>query len=143
MRRFSAKVVFTLCFFVAVSSAVFSFGKFDEAKKKKPSQPTRPSKTLTSVETNETSIWEIVSEGQMVTVSGKIRRVGSEPMSFIVLTDSADKDWYLDEAGERLLQGYEQVQLRVTGTVELKEMTLANGKKLGARRILTAISIIN
>lgn len=117
-------------------SFVSAGGKSDKESKLESSAKSAPSLTVVP------SIWETVAEGQYVTVSGKIRRVGNDPLSFLVITDSADKDWYTDAAGSVLLHSYEQRPVCVRGTVELKEMTLANGKSLGVRRILTGISIV-
>jgi len=88
------------------------------------------------------ALWQNAATGQSVEVSGKLRRVGNDPLTFLVITDSSDNDWYPDEAGSVLLQPYEQLLVFVHGVIELKEMTLANGKILGVRRILTGISII-
>lgn len=88
------------------------------------------------------SVWDTASQGATVEVNGKIRRVGNEPFSVLVITDSADKDWYTDEEGALLLRSFEQKKVTVQAKVELKEMTLANGKIMGTRRILTNMKII-
>ena len=87
--------------------------------------------------------WENVKNGATVRVSGRIRRVGNEPMTSLVITDADDKDWYLDEEGEKLLRMGEQRTVHVKAVVELKEMVLANGKRLNAKRILTGVAVLD
>jgi hypothetical protein len=87
-------------------------------------------------------LWENAIPGQIVELSGKVRRVGNVPFTALVITDSSGKDWHLDDAGTLLLKSYEQKEVLVKGKVFLKEMILANGKKLPSRRTLTEITIV-
>jgi hypothetical protein len=106
------------------------------------SQSSDKSTSNINVESGQASmLWDTATEGKEVTVSGKVRRLGSDPFSFLVITDNDEKDWYLDEAGSLLLMPYEQMNVGVAGVVEMMEMILANGKSLGFRRILTQVTI--
>jgi len=88
------------------------------------------------------SLWDSAVTGQIVELSGKVRRVGNEPFTYVVLSDSGGKDWYPDDAGLVLLKPYEQRMVHVRGKLSLKELILANGKKLTPRRILIEITIM-
>jgi hypothetical protein len=77
-----------------------------------------------------------------VTVEGTVRRVGSEPFSRIVVTDTEDQDWYIAVAEESALSGYEQVRVRVRGRLELRKMILADGKELPDQRELADVELL-
>lgn len=92
-------------------------------------------KEITSVD------WKSVESGDKVTVTGRIRVVGNEPFTELVITDGEGRDWYVDEEERVALSGYEQKTIRVKGTVTRKEMILADGRKLEDRRIMSKIKI--
>lgn len=85
--------------------------------------------------------WDKAREGQRVLIEGTLRLVGNEPFTETVITDSEGRDWFLDAEGELLLARKEHRTVRVTGTVALKPMTLANGKKLPDRRTLVELEL--
>lgn len=85
--------------------------------------------------------WEKAATGQRVELSGTVRLVGNEPFSEFVVTDSEGRDWFIDAESAPLLRGLEHRPVRVTGTVERRAMTLANGKKLEDRRILQKLTV--
>ncbi|MBI9097219.1 MAG: hypothetical protein JEY91_02015 [Spirochaetaceae bacterium] len=153
MYGYRGNIFFILSMLFIVSSILPAGGKPDDNlesgtplqldQAKKPVEATAENTTQAKNMTPLPSVWETATTGQIAEVSGKVRRVGNDPLTVLIITDSADRDWYLDEAGTILLQSYEQKAIMVKGTVELKEMVLANGKKLGTRRILTDVTIIN
>ena len=153
MYGYRGSIFFILSMLFIVSSILVAGGKSDDNlesgtpfqldQTKKPVDTTGENTTQAESMTPLPSVWEKATAGQIAQVSGKVRRVGNDPLTVLIITDSADRDWYLDEAGTSLLQSYEQRAIMVKGTVELKEMVLANGKKLGTRRILTDVTIIN
>lgn len=83
-----------------------------------------------------------VSGGDWVELEGRLRLVGSEPFTELVLTGADGQDWYLEGPARRALQVYEQRSVRVRGKVELREMLLANGRSLGLRRVLSEITLL-
>ena len=82
-------VIFAVMLVVAAAALpVFAFGSRDKEPAANPD-------------------WTQVKEGDRVIVSGKIRLVGSAGQQ-LVLTDSSDKDWYVDEAERDVLALMEQ-----------------------------------
>jgi hypothetical protein len=81
-------------------------------------------------------------EGQAVEVSGRVRLVGSASFPELVLTDRQNRDWYIDEASQKILEPHEQGMVTVRGTLVVQKMILADGRVLGTRRILTGVSLV-
>ncbi len=81
------------------------------------------------------------AEGKYAVVSGRVRRVGSEPFTELVVTDAAGTDWYLDQAGEELLRSMEQDEVVVRGIVVFQKLELADGTDLGTRHRLHEIKL--
>jgi hypothetical protein len=77
-----------------------------------------------------------------ITVSGRVRLVGTALFSNIVITDDKDHDWYIEGEDRQKLLGREQRSITVKGTAEYQELTLANGESAGTRRFLRNITII-
>lgn len=82
-------------------------------------------------------------EGSTVEVSGRVRRVGSQLFSDLVVTDAAGNDWYIVSADDAALRRLEQEQATVRGTLHLRDMVLADGRQLGARRELTDVVVVD
>jgi hypothetical protein len=74
-------------------------------------------------------------------VRGRVRLVGNMPFPQLVISDE-EYDWYVEGADEALLRGYEQRTVQVEGSVEYRDLILANGQKIGTRRLLRNIKII-
>ncbi len=87
--------------------------------------------------------WDRAKTGARVELSGIVRVVGNEPFTETVITDSDGHDWFVDSSSAGLLKGMEHKPVTVTGTVERKPMILANGKKLGDRRVLRDLTVLN
>jgi hypothetical protein len=77
-----------------------------------------------------------------ITVSGRVRLLGTALFPNIVITDDKDRDWYIEGEDRQKLSGREQRLITVKGTAEYRELTLANGESAGTRRILRNITII-
>ena len=92
--------------------------------------------------TTGAALYESAVSGQVVELSGRVRLVGSEPFSDMVLTDSQEHTWYIDAADRKTLSPYEQQTVTIRATVELNEMVLANGKSLGSRRTLSGVTLV-
>ena len=93
-------------------------------------------------QTTAGKIYKNAANGKMVTITGRLHLVGSDPFPETVITDEAGNDWYIAEDGRKTLSRYEQQTITVQGTVELREMILANGRSLGFRRILHKVSFV-
>jgi len=85
--------------------------------------------------------WAQAATGERVTLTGTVRVVGNAPFTETVITDAKGHDWYMDADGAALLRGMEHKPVTVTGTVERKPMTLANGKSLGDRLLLSKVAV--
>ena len=86
--------------------------------------------------------WTQVKEGDRVIVSGKIRLVGSAVSNSLVLTDSSDKDWYVDEAERDVLALMEQRETTLSAVVRLDPIKFADGTELPDKRVLTGIELV-
>ena len=86
--------------------------------------------------------WTQVKEGDRVIVSGKIRLVGSAASNSLVLTDSSDKDWYVDEAERDVLALMEQRETTLSAVVRLDPIKFADGTELPDKRVLTGIEVV-
>jgi hypothetical protein len=75
-------------------------------------------------------------------LEGRVRLLGGEPFTDLVLTAADGQDWYLEGPARRALQAYEQRNVRVRGKVELREMVLVNGRSLGLRRGLSDVKLL-
>ncbi|MDR2096579.1 MAG: hypothetical protein LBP76_13845 [Treponema sp.] len=127
-----------LCLF---SGGIYPFGKKDEAAREAAIQEDKPVRG--AGEQADGSPYETAVPGQLVEVTGIIRVVGNEPFSEIVITEEGQQTWYLEEESRALLGRYRQRKIAVRGTVELQEITLANGRYLETRRILKDVSLIS
>jgi len=86
--------------------------------------------------------WASVKEGDRITISGKIRLVGSAVSNSLVLTDSSDKDWYVDEAERDVLALMEQRETTLSAVVRLDPIKFADGTELPDKRVLTGIELV-
>jgi hypothetical protein len=77
----------------------------------------------------------------IIQVRGKVRLVGSMPLSSLVISDSAGQDWYVEGAGRNRIAGYEQQSITVEGRAEYRDIILANGEKIGVQRFLRDITV--
>ncbi|MDR3166777.1 MAG: hypothetical protein LBT93_02440 [Treponema sp.] len=76
-------------------------------------------------------------------IRGRVRLVGNMPFSRLVISDDADRDWYLEGEDRELLAPYEQQTLTVIGRTEYEDIILANGQKAGVRRFLRDVRLLS
>jgi hypothetical protein len=76
-----------------------------------------------------------------ITVTGRVRLVGTALFSSLVVTDNRNRDWYVEGADREKLARLEQRQVTVTGTAEYRDIVLADGEKAGVRRFLRNIKV--
>ncbi|MDR2304280.1 MAG: hypothetical protein LBE10_06805 [Treponema sp.] len=77
-----------------------------------------------------------------VVVKGRVRLVGTDLFSNLVITDEKDQDWYIEEKDRPLVSGYQQQTVTVKGRPDYRDFVLANGKKAGVHGYLLDISIV-
>jgi hypothetical protein len=79
---------------------------------------------------------------EIIQVRGRVRLVGSMPLSSLVISDSDGQDWYVEGADRNRIAGYEQQSITVEGQSEYRDIILANGEKIGVQRFLRDITVI-
>jgi hypothetical protein len=79
----------------------------------------------------------------IIQVRGRVRLVGSMPFSGLVISDNADRDWYVEGADRNRIAGNEQQTITVEGRAEYRDIILANGEKIGVQRFLRDITVIS
>ena len=79
---------------------------------------------------------------KLVRVSGRIRLVGNEPFTELVIT-GADAEWYIDQEDVPKLKNLQHSTVTVEGLETVKKLTFANGRSAGVRRTLRDIRIIS
>lgn len=79
--------------------------------------------------------------GEMVRVSGRVRLVGSAPLSRLVVSGE-EGDWYIEGGDWDALMGLQQRNVTVEGRRYTEDLVLANGQYLGKRLILRDARLI-
>jgi hypothetical protein len=77
-----------------------------------------------------------------VEITGRVRLVGTALFSNMVITDSRDRDWYLENEDRKKLSSLVQRELTVRGKPEYRDIIMASGEKAGIRRYLRDIEIM-
>ena len=77
----------------------------------------------------------------VIQVTGRVRLVGSGPMTELVIT-GPDKEWYIEKKDGQKLKDHQQRTVTVEGVETVTELTFANGRSAGTRRTLSKIKII-
>jgi hypothetical protein len=96
-----------------------------------------------SAQIKESMKWEAALDGQSVEVFGKVRRVGNDPFSRLVITDSGDHDWDVDKEGQKTLSMRETQTVSVSAIVKVLPQLLANGKRLPDKKELTQVKMLD
>jgi hypothetical protein len=86
--------------------------------------------------------WARGQADNTVEVTGRVRLVGNAPFAELVITDANEQDWYIDTDSRPVVAAYEQRVVTVRGTLELLDMVLANGRRIGVRHILRDVRLI-
>jgi hypothetical protein len=77
-----------------------------------------------------------------IEITGRIRLVGTALFSNMVITDSQDRDWYVENEDRQKLSSLEQREVTVRGKTEYRDIIMASGEKAGVRRYLRDIKIM-
>ena len=145
------KTLVFLLLMTVLTTAAYSRGNKEEPEKKQvpvfenaKQDRALPAETKTEDEgeMQQFADWNTAVNGDIVTVEGRIRLVGNEPFSELVIVDAEGQQWYLDDEGRKAAGKYEQRVIAVRGTVERKKMRLANGKELPDKVFLQGIEIV-
>jgi hypothetical protein len=123
--------------FLCLALPAFSLGRRAGSG---PASPSAPDAALPSAPSVPGPNGTPVRGGDWVELEGRIRLVGAEPFTDLVLTDGAGQDWYLEGPGT--LRSFEQRTVKIRGRVKLREMVLANGRRQGLRRSLSDLKLL-
>ena len=85
---------------------------------------------------------KVVEDKDIVQVTGRVRLVGSDVMSELVIS-AEDRQWYIAREDKQKLMKLQQQTVTVEGKVTVKEMKWANGTSAGMRYTLSNIKIIS
>jgi hypothetical protein len=133
-------VILALC---SLPAPLFPLGK-KEGPERAPPLSAEPPPKAPSAEPPplvDSGLYDTVLPGQVVEITGRVHLVGSEPFPDLVLAEG-DRFWYISRESRKVLAGYEQRIVTVRGKAELREMILADGRRLEDRRILSELSLI-
>jgi len=78
----------------------------------------------------------------VVQVTGRVRLVGSSPLSEVVITGQ-DREWYIANEEMNKLKDLQQRIVTVEGSETVQTLTFASGLPAGERRTLRNIKIIS
>jgi hypothetical protein len=80
-------------------------------------------------------------KGDIVQVTGRVRLVGNEPFTELVIWGQ-DRQWYIAKEDEHKLKDLQHRTVTVEAEETATEITFANGRSAGIRRTLRKIKII-
>ena len=79
-------------------------------------------------------------EGQKLTITGRLRLVGNEPFTHLVVTTADNKDFYLPDQSRNEYRRLIGSQVTVDGTLSIKKLELADHSKTFTQYHLTDIT---
>jgi len=131
----NSRFLFLCIFFLCLTAALPAWGRKEKAKTE------TPDVGKNVVEKNEEEETGAVI-ATFVQVTGRVRLVGSGPMTEIVIT-GPDKEWYVSREEDRLLRELQHRTVTIEGYESVFELRFANGFYAGQRRTLKDIKILN
>ena len=84
---------------------------------------------------------ETRTDPDTITVSGRIRLVGTSLFSSMVITDNEDQDWYVENGDREKLSQLQQSAVTVRGKPEYRELVYISGER-AVIRYLRNIAIL-
>ena len=84
----------------------------------------------------------IIEQRTNVRISGRVRLVGNEPFSELVISGQ-EFEWYVAKDDEHKLRNLQYRNVVVEGTETVRELIFANGVSAGLRRTISNIRIIS
>jgi len=110
----------------------------DAQKREEPQAPAAHEKSEASAsKTTEAA----PTEGKRVQATGRVRLVGSGPVSELVITGEG-KQWYIAKEEMQKLNAFQQQTVTVEGEETIRELRWANGRPAGKRRYLHNIKLM-
>lgn len=80
--------------------------------------------------------------GDEIEVTGRLRRLGSEPFTELVVTPQGGPDWYIPRDRSEIFAGFLQRVITVRGRVSRRELVLADGQRIGVRYELLDAALV-
>ena len=81
------------------------------------------------------------ADTQIVQATGRVRLVGSSPLTSLVLSGE-EREWYIDEKETEKIRPFQQQLITVQGKEYFHDLTFVNGRSAGRRYYLSDIKII-
>jgi hypothetical protein len=78
----------------------------------------------------------------MLTLRGRIRLVGNEPFTELVLSDEEGNDWFIEDPLRDSLVHRQQEFLTLRGEAAYRDLLLASGRRMGVRKILRKLTVV-
>jgi hypothetical protein len=75
------------------------------------------------------------------TIQGRIRLVGNEPFTELVLTEEEGNDWFIEGPARDSLMHRQHEVLVLRGEAEYRDIILADGRRAGVRHILRNVTV--
>lgn len=95
---------------------------------------------LTVIVAASLSACSTYKEGQKLTITGRLRLVGNEPFTHLVVTTTDNKDFYLPDQSRNEYRRLIGSQVTVDGTLSIKKLELADHSKTFTQYHLTDIT---
>jgi hypothetical protein len=83
-----------------------------------------------------------VPPGEIFTLRGRIRLVGNEPFTELVLSDEEGNDWFIEDPARNSLVHRQHEVLTLRGEAAYRDLLLASGRRMGVRKILRNITVV-
>jgi hypothetical protein len=77
-----------------------------------------------------------------IVLTGRVRLVGNMPFPEFVISEESGEVWYVVSDEMDKFKGLEHQTVTVSATYRIVDMILADGKKIGIRRILSNVTIV-
>jgi hypothetical protein len=127
--------IFLCILFLCLTAVLPAWGRKEKAKTE---TPELGKNIVEKIEERETEAVEAV----FVQVTGRVRLVGSAPITEIVIT-GPDREWYVSREEDRQLRELQHRTVTVEGYESVYELRFANGFYAGQRRTLKDIKILS
>ncbi|MDR2027966.1 MAG: hypothetical protein LBP93_00360, partial [Treponema sp.] len=79
--------------------------------------------------------------GEILTIRGRLRLVGNEPFTELVLSDGEGNDWFIEGSVRDSLIHRQQEFLTLRGEAAYQDLLLASGRRMGVRKILRNVTV--
>jgi hypothetical protein len=86
---------------------------------------------------------DLPGPAEEVTVRGRIRLVGNVPFTELVISDEEGNDWFIEGPAQDSLMSRQHETLTLRGEADYQDILLANGRRIGTRRILRNLTVYN